>query len=66
MKIYIYNILFVFLVYSPNLCQRSCVSLVLEKHFSIEIQHFRKFKFVRVCSVLGRYLYNVHIVKSLK
>ena len=26
MKIYIYNILFVFLVYSPNLCQRSCVS----------------------------------------
>jgi len=31
-----------------------------------EIHYMRNFKFVRVCSHVGRYFYNVCIVKSLK
>ena len=32
----------------------------------ISIPYFRIIKFVRVCSLVGRYFYNVYIVKSLK
>ena len=35
-------------------------------HLIYLIPYFRKFKFVRVCSLVGRYLYNVYIVKCLK
>jgi len=30
------------------------------------IPFFQSFKFVRVCSLVGRYIHNVYIVKTLK
>ena len=33
--------------------------------FCLTIPYFRKFKFERVCSRVGRYFYNMYLVKSL-
>ena len=33
---------------------------------NVSIPYVRMFKFVRVCSLVGRYFINVYIVKSLK
>ena len=59
-----------------HLCQNVCITRVFETTGSYYIEmlvqlafehipNFRKFKFVRVCSLVGVYFYNVYIVKKV-